>query len=83
MSMSLTVHSKNAVEFSVRGYADSSNYYGVYPVIQMDFRDKETAPSNSVTLFPNVEQLYELRKQITKAIRDAHKLKAQQETIKL
>lgn len=75
MSMSFNVHGKQAVEFTTRGYASESIYAGAYPVVVIDFKDSEHVPTNDVTLFLSVEQLYELRKSITKAIRDTHKLK--------
>jgi hypothetical protein len=75
--MSINFHSKNSVEFTTRGYAQNGSFTGVYPVINLEARDKEGCTSNDVTLFMNVEQLYELRKSITTAIRDVHKMKVE------
>lgn len=75
--MSVSLHGTTAIEFKAKGRASTSQYTGVYPIIEINVTEDKHTPSNDINLFLTVEQLYELRTAITKAIRDSHNLKKQ------
>jgi hypothetical protein len=75
VGMTVTLHGRDNSEFKVRGYATTSTYNGLYPVVTIDTRDVQGAGTDSVTLFLNPEQLAQLRTGITAALRDYNKEK--------
>lgn len=76
MSTSISIHTKRAVKFKTEGHASCASYGNdIYPVVTMEYGEEKGIVSDSVMLFASIEQLYELRKSITAAIRDTHKQK--------
>lgn len=75
MGMSVALHGRDNEQFNVRGYATTSQYNGLYPVVVIETRDIKGAGENSVTLFLSPEQLAQLRTGITAALRDYNKEK--------
>lgn len=75
MTISVAIHGKNNAEFKARGYATTTTYNNLYPVVLIETKDVVGAGWDSVALFLSPEQLAEVRKSITAALRDYNKQK--------